>query len=93
MNAYHRVLANEPPIVAELLNTQTSVPKWGADDEDSKTPLREDLIDAGINLSRCFDGTIKLEENGKNYQLAESHLSQPFKRFSGLSASVFILVL
>jgi malate synthase len=85
MNAYHRVLANEPPIVAELLNTQTSVPKWGADDEDSKTPLREDLIDAGINLSRCFDGTIKLEENGKNYQLAESHLSQPFKRFPGLA--------
>lgn len=85
MNAYHRVLKNEPPIVAELLKTHTSVPKWGADDEDSKTPLREDLIDAGINLTNCFNGTIQLEENGKKYQLANSHLSQPFKRFPGLA--------
>ena len=61
MNAYHRVLKNEPPIVAELLKTHTSVPKWGADDEDSKTPMREDLIDAGINLTKCFEGTISIE--------------------------------
>jgi len=86
MNAYHRVLKNEPPIVAELLKTHTSVPKWGADDEDSKTPMREDLIDAGINLTNCFNGSIRLEEaNGKKYSLADSHLSQPFKRFPGLA--------
>jgi len=86
MNAYHRVLKNEPPIVAELLSTHTSVPKWGADDEDSKTPMREDLIDAGINLTNCFNGTIQLEEpNGKKYQLASLHLSMPLKRFPGLA--------
>ncbi len=86
MNAYHRVLKNEPPMVAELLKTHQSVPKWGADDEDSKTPMREDLIEAGINLTNCFNGTIHLEEpNGKKYALASSHLSLPLKRFPGLA--------
>ncbi len=42
MNAYHRKLKDEPPIVAELLATHKSVPKWGADDEDSKTPCGPD---------------------------------------------------
>ncbi|MBY0416329.1 MAG: hypothetical protein K2Q18_19295, partial [Bdellovibrionales bacterium] len=46
MNAYHRKLKGEPAIVEELLQTHISTPKWGADDEDSKTPLRSDLISA-----------------------------------------------
>src|ERR1035437_4097983 len=46
MNAYHRKLKDEPPIVEELLKKHGSSPKWGADDEDSKTPLRADLMSA-----------------------------------------------
>lgn len=38
MNSYHRVLKEEPAIVGELLKTSQVDPKWGADDEDSKTP-------------------------------------------------------
>ena len=49
MNSYHRKLKNEPVIVEELLKTQKSIPKWGADDEDSKTPLRQDLVDAAVD--------------------------------------------
>lgn len=85
MNAYHRKLKNEPPIIEELLASQSDVPKWGADDEDSKTPLREDLIDAAVNLTACFERTIQLEENGKKYELAKDHLAVPMKRFPGLA--------
>jgi malate synthase len=85
MNAYHRKLKDEPAIIAELLATHKSVPKWGADDEDSKTPLRADLIDAAVNLKQCFDHTLSLEDKGKIYKLADDHLSYPIKRFPGLA--------
>lgn len=85
MNAYHRKLKNEPAVVEALLKTNKSNPKWGADDEDSKTPLRADLVDAAVNLTACFDGEIKLEESGKKYELAKDHLSLPIKRFPGLA--------
>ncbi|MDO9183344.1 MAG: aldolase/citrate lyase family protein [Bacteriovorax sp.] len=93
MNAYHRKLKNEPKVIAELLKTHTSSPKWGADDEDSKTPLRADLISAGINLTECFDGTISFhdEKNGKDYNLEADHLSLPIKRFPGLALPSFFL--
>jgi malate synthase len=85
MNAYHRRLKSEAPIVSELLATHTSLPKWGADDEDSKTPMREDLQSAGENLSRCFTRDLAFEENSKKYELAADHLSLPIKRFPGLA--------
>ncbi len=86
MNAWHRKLPGEAPIVAELLESFDCVPKWGADDEDSKTPLREDLISAGENLSSCFDGELEFEEtNGKKYSLASEKLALPIKRFPGLA--------
>lgn len=87
MNAFHRKLKEEPAIVAEILKTQDSPPKWGADDEDSKTPLRSDLIDAAVNLTGCFEGTISLKEesSGKQYDLAKDHLALPIKRFPGLA--------
>ena len=87
MNAYHRKLKGEPPIVEEILKSNTDLPKWGADDEDSKTPLREDLIQASVNLSGCFDGDISFhdQKRGKSYELADSMLSQPIKRFPGLA--------
>lgn len=91
MNAYHRKLKDEPEIVRELLATHESVPKWGADDEDSKTPLHEDLVSAGVNLTQCLDGNLSLEENGKKYDLASDKLSLPIKRFPGLALPCFFL--
>lgn len=85
MNTYHRKLQHEPAIVSELLKTSDSVPKWGADDEDSKTPLRSDLISSAVNLSACFDGELSFSEGDKNYSLAADHLSVPIKRFPGLA--------
>lgn len=93
MNAYHRKLKGEPQIVEELLKTHKSTPKWGADDEDSKTPLRSDLISAGENLTNCFDKTIRVvdEKTNKTYELSEDKLSLPIKRFPGLALPCFFL--
>ncbi len=84
MNAYHRKIEDEPKIVEELLKTQTSTPKWGADDEDSKTPLRKDLMEAAVNLTACLDGTLKIEGQSK-YKLEKDNLAVPIKRFPGLA--------
>lgn len=87
MNAYHRKLKDEPAIVEEILKTSTDLPKWGADNEDSKTPLRSDLITAAQNLTGCFNGDIsfKDERRDKTYSLEQDKLSQPIKRFTGLA--------
>lgn len=85
MNAYHRKLPGEPAVVGELLAQSATSPMWGADDEDSKTPLRADLIDAAVNLKGCFSGEISLQEGGKRYDLAQDHLALPIKRFPGLA--------
>lgn len=87
MNAYHRKLKDEPAIIEELLKTHQSTPKWGADDEDSKTPLRKDLIEAGENLTKCFNKSLKISEDisNKTYELAKDKLSLPIKRFPGLA--------
>ncbi|MBL7554817.1 MAG: hypothetical protein JNM24_03270, partial [Bdellovibrionaceae bacterium] len=85
MNSYHRKIKNEPKIVEELLKTQVHNPKWGADDEDSKTPMRDDLIDAAVNLTACFDGTLNVTGEGKKYELEKDHLALPIKRFPGLA--------
>lgn len=90
MNAYHRKLKDEPGIVSELLSTQKSLPKWGADDEDSKTPMRADLISAGENLTKCLDGTLELVD-GKKYELEKEHRALPIKRFPGLALPCFFL--
>jgi allantoicase/malate synthase/CubicO group peptidase (beta-lactamase class C family) len=81
MNAYHRRTAAEPALVSELLGKSPWVPFWGADDEDSKTPLRQDLIEAGQNLTACMDGTLSVE----GYALAKDHLAVAIKRFPGLA--------
>jgi hypothetical protein len=85
MNAYHRKLPGEPAIVERLLAGLDISPKWGADDEDSKTPLRSDLTEAGENLTACFNRDLSLKEGSKEYKLAGSHLSLPIKRFPGLA--------
>lgn len=93
MNAYHRKLKNEPAVIEELLKTHNGNPFWGADDEDSKTPLRKDLVSAGENLTECFDGTINYQDpkSNKSYSLEEDHLSLPIKRFPGLALPSFFL--
>lgn len=85
MNSYHRKIKDEPAIVTELLKTQKYNPKWGADDEDSKTPIRQDLIEAAVNLTACFEGTLKISGEDKTYELAKDHLALPIKRFPGLA--------
>ena len=90
MNAYHRRLPGEPAIVGELLSQlqpESASPKWGADDEDSKTPMHSSLVDAAKNLTGCFDRTLVVEEPGskKKYELASDNLALPIKRFPGLA--------
>ena len=93
MNAYHRRLKDEPSVVESLLSSHESIPKWGADDEDSKTPMRADLISAGENLTQCFNRTLKVvdEKNNKVYELSKEKLSLPIKRFPGLALPSFFL--
>jgi malate synthase/allantoicase/2-oxo-4-hydroxy-4-carboxy--5-ureidoimidazoline (OHCU) decarboxylase len=87
MNAFYRKLKDEPAIVEEILKTSTDLPKWGADNEDSKTPLRSDLITAAENLTGCFNGDISFNDTKRNksYELEKDKLSQPIKRFTGLA--------
>ncbi|MGB0645764.1 MAG: hypothetical protein ACPGQS_01255 [Bradymonadia bacterium] len=87
MNTLHRRLPNEAPIVEELVRTSGQVPRWGADNEDSKTPLMENLLHASENLRACFEGTLAFDdpENGRSYRLATEGVSKPIKRIAGLA--------
>jgi malate synthase len=87
MNALHRVRPGEPAIVAELVAASGQVPRWGADDEDSKTPIMERFLLACENLLGCFDGSIAFEDTqrGRSLRLADSGLSRPIKRVPGLA--------
>lgn len=85
MNSFHRKLSGEPAIVETLLYGQKAAPMWGADDEDSKTPMHADLADAASNLSKCFAGKLTVIEGAKTYELAKERLAQPIKRFPGLA--------
>lgn len=87
MNALHRIRAGEPAIVGELVAASGQVPRWGADDEDSQTPIMELFLQATTNLIGCFDGTIAWTDpqRGRAYRLADSGLSRPIKRVPGLA--------
>ncbi|MEO0515631.1 MAG: hypothetical protein AAF086_10135, partial [Planctomycetota bacterium] len=87
MNALHRIPADESPLVAELVEELGQVPRWGADNEDSKTPIMADFLQACENLIGCFERTLTFEHprTGKQYQLADDGLSLPIKRFPGLA--------
>lgn len=87
MNAFHKKLPEEPLIVSELLKHIDGNLKWGADDEDSKTPLREDLLEGAENLSSCFNDKLswKDPQNGRIYELAKEDISLPIKRIPGLA--------
>lgn len=86
MNALHRARPEEPALVGELVARSRLVPFWGADSEDSKTPLLDDLLQATVNLQACIEGTLSAvhPRTGKVYQLAEAGRSVPIKRIPGL---------
>lgn len=86
MNALHRSLPGEDPLVAELLAEGGQVPRWGADSEDSVTPISANLMEANRNLQGCYDRTLGFvdEARGREYRLAEEGLSTPIKRIPGL---------
>jgi len=65
----------EPHFVTELLDKMPFPPRWGADFEDSQTPLPEKLKRANENLQRCFSGSLGI---------GSSRPAQPFKRIPGL---------
>jgi malate synthase len=87
MNAVHRKREGEPPIIGELVLAANTVPRWGADSEDSKTPMARDLLHASENLHACFEGTLRFEDpkSGRLYTLADSGRSLPVKRVAGLA--------
>ncbi|WP_411845139.1 hypothetical protein AAFN60_14965 [Roseibacillus persicicus] len=87
MNAFNRVGSDEPAIVTELAEAAGQVPRWGADNEDSKTPIMANFLQACENLMGCFDRTLRFEDpkNGKVYQLDDQGLSKPIKRIPGLA--------
>ncbi|MBA2661925.1 MAG: hypothetical protein H0U74_06490 [Bradymonadaceae bacterium] len=86
MNALHRRAPGEPAIVGSLVEASGQVPRWGADNEDSKTPIMRAFLQACENLTGCFDGTLRIEEDGaKTYELAADGLSKPIKRIPGIA--------
>lgn len=87
MNSYHRVIPNEPKIISELLKGSKNIPKWGVDNEDSNTPIREKFINSGINLNGCLEKKISYidPKNQEKYNLSEDKIAQPIKRFPGLA--------
>lgn len=85
MNALHRRRADEPARVAELVTASGQVPRWGADDEDSKTPIMANFLRATENIQGCFDGTLRFDTPQRSYRLAERDLARPIKRVPGLA--------
>jgi allantoicase/malate synthase/CubicO group peptidase (beta-lactamase class C family) len=87
MNCAHRALPDEPSIITELVESSLLRPKWGADDEDSKTPLRKPMLEAAMNLNACFERSLEYSEphRNKHYKLASSRLAEPIKRIPGLA--------
>lgn len=81
MNALHRRRSDEPPLVAELVAASGAVPRWGADDEDSRTPIMASFLQAAENLAGCFDGTL----TSGDLRLAETGRARPIKRIPGLA--------
>ena len=87
MNAVHRRRTDEPDLVRRLVEESGQVPRWGADDEDSQTPIMERFLAATRNLTGCFDGTLTATHprTGRHYRLADTGRSKPIKRIPGLA--------
>ncbi|WP_319547787.1 hypothetical protein [Desulfogranum marinum] len=91
MNAFYRQLKKEPEVISRLLAKSESRPKWGADDEDSKTPLRHDLMLASQNLTQCFDRSLTVVEQGREYTISQDKSSLPIKRIPGIALPSYFL--
>ncbi len=85
MNALHRRRPDEPALVGRLVEASGQVPRWGADDEDSQTPIMSRFLQAASNLMGCYDQTLTVETPRKRYTLATEGLSRPIKRIPGLA--------
>lgn len=86
MNAVHRRRPDEPPVVARLVAESGQVPRWGADDEDSRTPILASFLRAARNLQRCFDGTLEAPDPVRGtLRMADTGRSRPIKRVPGLA--------
>jgi malate synthase len=87
MNALHRRKPDEHPILSELVASSGQVPRWGADDEDSQTPIMDTFLAATENLMGCYERSLSWTHpvTGKVYELAESGLAHPIKRIPGLA--------
>ena len=87
INSLHHRLPNEDPIVEELIAELGDVPRWGADNEDSKTPIMRNYLRACRNLIGCFDYSLEYSDpkNGKHYALVDEKRAIPIKRIPGLA--------
>lgn len=87
MNALHHQLPDEPALITQLVEESNIDPRWGADSEDSKTPMIQSLLSANENLKGCFSQQIRFEDTtrGKVYSLREERLARPIKRIPGLA--------
>jgi len=87
MNSLHRALNGEDPLIKELVEESGQVPRWGADNEDSKTPVMRSFLHACRNLIGCYEGDLSFDDprNGKQYRLTDSGRALPIKRIPGLA--------
>jgi malate synthase len=87
MNSLHHQLPNEMPIVSKLVDESGHVPRWGADNEDSKTPIMRNFLSACTNLIGCFEKNLEFDDvkRNKSYRLKEDKLAIPIKRIPGLA--------
>ncbi len=87
MNALNRKPVDEPEVITRLVAESGTVPRWGADNEDSRTPLMRSFLRACENLVGCFDRSITFDDpnSGKSYRLDDEGLSIPIKRIPGLA--------
>ena len=87
MNSLHRRPPGEAEIIGRLVDEGGQVPRWGADDEDSQTPIMASFLRATEHLVGCFDGSLRFDDpaRGRSYALAADRLAKPIKRFPGLA--------
>ena len=82
MNSWHHQLPDEHPIVSKLAEESGTVPRWGADNEDSKTPIMRNFLNACENLIGCYNKDLIFDDERrmKSYRLRKDHLAIPIKR-------------
>ncbi|MDB9786862.1 serine hydrolase [Bacteriovoracaceae bacterium] len=85
LNAYDREIPNSKKILDPFLKDQTFPPMWGADNEDSKTPLLNDILLSCHQLLLFKDNKLKFKDKKKTYEVSGKRTSIPIKRFPGIA--------